>query len=753
MKRSRQIDRKFIPTVKEALATNGFSSQESLARKAGLSRDTISKFLNGKPVNQENFITLCKMLSLDPEEVCLKPRNIPNNLPHRTSPKFIGRKIQQKKLFEFLSPDERIYIITVDGIAGVGKTSLVVEVAHHCLKASQDDLPDLPQFEAIVFTSAKLRELTPTDGIKLITEKQCDLNSIFREIANTLQGDTTSITEEVNTIDSIHNTLKKQTTLLIIDNLETVENRSNLMDFLRRLPEQVKSIITTREVYTIDAPIKLTELTKEETLELIDEELKTKNLSTITPEQKNELCEATGGIPLVIVYAIGCLANGSSFSQVIRILRSPDGDIAEFLFHEIVTHLQHKEELSYKVLMASAIFENPPIREALIEVAGLRDKDFSCSDEEIGNALKYLKRVNLITYADGRYHILPLTQSYIKSEHSKHPDFVERARERWVKYYLKTVKKIEFVDWGSQKNSESYFLFLQPEWENLMSVIEWCADKNDYLKVKEFWEYLHEQAYGYGYWQDRIKWLEWIRVQAKRREDWSTFAEVATHASWSYMRWYSTENLRKAEKLLKEAWNLKNFVTWEIQDFTAHNTAKLMILQENYTQARNWLKKQEEIINDRNNTSTFGDEQKKLYKARRLATVSYRQAEILYLEKKYEEAKKLFQQVEEKAKKINWDRYVNYAQNWLADIAIIENRWDDAEELLKAGLDAAKENGLKRRIFCYQASFARLEMAKDNSDEAKRFAKEAIDGFTQIGMIKEAKDVKDLIKDLISEQE
>jgi LuxR family glucitol operon transcriptional activator len=136
------------------------------------------------------------------------------------------------------------------------------------------------------------------------------------------------------------------------------------------------------------------------------------------------------------------------------------------------------------------------------------------------------------------------------------------------------------------------------------------------------------------------------------------------------------------------------------------------------------------------------------YRIRRLITVSYSRAEIFYIEQEYSQATTLFQQVSHQAIEIQWQRYSNYAQNWLADIAIVTGELSHAEQLLKTGLDEAEKNSLKRRIFCYQVSYARLERAKDNLREARKWADKALNGFNQLGMLREAEEVRSLLTTL-----
>jgi tetratricopeptide (TPR) repeat protein len=440
----------------------------------------------------------------------------------------------------------------------------------------------------------------------------------------------------------------------------------------------------------------------------------------------------SSGIPIVIVYAIGRLADSRSLATVLKNLQSAEGDVAHFLFNQAAKSLREKP--THKLLMALAIFRDSPVRDALVVVAGLQTEPFFT----LNDYLEHLQQISLVSQRDDRYSILPLTRYYVLAELAAYPDFEKEARKRWVDWYLTLANKTGGVDWGP---TGSGFFYLKEEWENMMNVLEWCATQKDYKNVASFWQYLHEPAYGYGYWRERIHWMEWLIEEAKLRDDWVTVVDMTTSVSWSYIRRYSPENLKKASDLLTRAWELRHRVDLNVQDFIAHNIAQLHIAQEEYPQARTWLDTQEKIIRDA--------EMEERYQIRRLITVLYSRAEIFYLEENYTQAKKIFQKVITQAREIEWQRYSNYAQNWLADIAIVEGEISYAEKLLQTGLTVAEQNSLKRRIFCYHVSYARLENAKGNLEEARKWAEQALDGFNQLGMLREAEEVQSLLSTLV----
>ncbi|MBD2773522.1 helix-turn-helix domain-containing protein [Iningainema tapete] len=69
MPRSLKVASQYIKKVKAALHRNGFPRQQNLAEDLGMSRDTVSRFLNGKPISYLNFEEICQKLGLNLQEI------------------------------------------------------------------------------------------------------------------------------------------------------------------------------------------------------------------------------------------------------------------------------------------------------------------------------------------------------------------------------------------------------------------------------------------------------------------------------------------------------------------------------------------------------------------------------------------------------------------------------------------------------------------------------------------------------------
>ena len=104
-------------------------------------------------IKSGNLIRILREHGYAKDEESLKMRH---NLPARSYSQFIGREEEMQKILDFLDHKHASHLITIDGIGGVGKTTLALEAAYLCLEATQKQLYDKPHFEAFVFTSAKM---------------------------------------------------------------------------------------------------------------------------------------------------------------------------------------------------------------------------------------------------------------------------------------------------------------------------------------------------------------------------------------------------------------------------------------------------------------------------------------------------------------------------------------------------------------------------------------------------------------------
>lgn len=234
------------------------------------------------------------------------PPSVYHNLPQPDYGTFVGREDELEQVHQLLSPESRHFLVTIDGIGGIGKSALALEAAHRYLRG-YDRLPEEERFDAIIWTSAKSSVLT-ADGIAPRRQITRTLDDIYTTIAVTLEREDITRARPEEQDELVTKSLTRQRTLLIVDNLETVDNE-RVNAFLRELPAPTKAIVTTRHRIDIAYPVRLTEMPQEDGLALIAQECAKKNV-TLAKAKAERLYNRTGGVPLAIVWSVAQMGYG-----------------------------------------------------------------------------------------------------------------------------------------------------------------------------------------------------------------------------------------------------------------------------------------------------------------------------------------------------------------------------------------------------------------------------------------------------------
>src|SRR6266700_2529433 len=348
-----------------------------------------------------------------------------HNLPQRTYTHFVGRETELQKLTQLLLPypRSRHFLVTLDGIGGVGKSAVALEIAYRC-RDNYYTLPSEERFEAIIWVSAK-RTLLAASGIQQRQQTFGTLGDLYREIATVLELPAILQVDVEQRRGLVEHALASKRTLLIVDNLETVDDEE-VLTFLHELPDPTKAIVTTRHRIDIAYAIRLTGMPRADAQALIELEAARKGVE-LSADSIEDLYRRTGGIPLAIVWSIALMSLWFGVESVLRRLGSGHSDIARFCFEESINHIRSRD--AYRLLLALALFESSVNRKMLGEVAGL-------GNDEIGrdDALAELLQLSLLNQERDRFSLLPLTRSFALDELKHQPELKQVLREQWIAY-------------------------------------------------------------------------------------------------------------------------------------------------------------------------------------------------------------------------------------------------------------------------------------------------------------------------------
>ena len=383
-----------------------------------------------------------------------------HNLPQRTYTCFVGRDAERQKLMQLLLPypRSRHFLMTLDGIGGVGKSALALEIAYR-YRDTYRVLPPEERFEAIIWVSAK-RTLLTASGIQQRQQTFSTLGDLYREIATVLELPSILQGDVELRRGLVEHALTNKRMLLIVDNLETVDDEE-VLTFLRELPDPTKAIVTTRHRIDIAYAIRLTGMPHGDAQALIELEAAHKGVE-LPADSIEDLYRRTGGIPLAIVWSIALMSLGYGVESVLRRLGSGHSDIARFCFEESVNHIRGRD--AYRLLLALALFESSVNRKMLGEVSGL-------GKDEVGrdDALAELLQLSLVSQEGDRFSLLPLTRSFVLDELERQPQLEQALRERWIEHLTEFARPYADLHWLQHELRQA-----QQEGRHFVTLASWC---------------------------------------------------------------------------------------------------------------------------------------------------------------------------------------------------------------------------------------------------------------------------------------
>lgn len=576
-----------------------------------------------------------KLLSASIESIPI-PRKIFSNLPQPDYGVFIGRENELAQIIQVLRPYPKSIhsVITVDGIGGIGKSALALEVAYYYLR-NYDDIPAEERFDAVIWSSAKLRVLSP-EGIKIRPQALKTLHDIYYAIAMTLEKDDITKVKENEQTEVVKRALRAQRTLLIIDNLETVDDET-VLTFLKELPAPTKALVTTRHRINVAYDLRLTGMPIKDAIALIDKECEKKSVS-LSDSEKELLYRRTGGVPLALVWTVAQMGRGYSTESALRRLGDAAGDIAKFCFDGSIELIRQKS--SFSIILGLSLFSTSASKDALKFISNL-----SLLDCEEG--LIDLVVLSLADKTNDRYRLLPITKNFISSELEVFADrkmlFYRWAQwlENWaLKYGVDLDLHIQDKD------------MIEIEYENLLDCLEW------YYRNQEWEKYLRiiDGIFDYMLISNLFAPLNQVMVRVNELLLTTGLVTPRRYFILGYYYWYQGDYsqagpfFEKARKLAEQEGDL--FTLTRVLDCQSH----LLSIEGETIAAERLANKILDISNKLNDKYL-------------VFLGSYRMARILDGKKNYKESIAWLSKAKQIAQDEKWDRlsaWVNYYEGRLA---------------------------------------------------------------------------------------
>jgi tetratricopeptide (TPR) repeat protein len=645
-----------------------------------------------------------------------------HNLPQPDYEDFIGREAEIKKVMEQLHPDSRPWIVTIDGIGGIGKSALALEIAHRYLDPKK--LSAAERFDGIVWVSAKETMLT-AEGISTRPQVLRNLSDIYTAIAVTLrQEKITMAHSEIEQDGLVRDALTQQRVLIILDNLETVDDEK-VNTFIRELPKPTKAIVTTRHRIDVSFPIRLSGMPWEDISRIIEQESIKKNVK-LTAEEAMQLFQKTGGVPLAVVWSVALMGIGYPVKTVLDKLDDADDKFAEFCFKESLESLRSRP--AYKILLTIALFATDAGRDALGIIPSLtaRERD---------DGLVQLEVLSVADKQADRFKLLPLTKTYVLSELKKHPDISEDLYRRWIDYLKSLCTGVDSEYYWRYRS----YAFYQ-EGETILDAIQWCREHGP----AEDAIFLMFASYDYlevvGRWNEIVILVDDIMGLAESIQDDNAIARLSSIKGWIYMQQGELDKAEQSFKISLEKYRSMNSKVGEtivLQHFSA-----VYRKRKEFDIARNYTKQAREIANQ----LEMGD---------LLALVNTEAGKLARDTEDWVNAKRIFSQIadyfEQRVEQTPRDEPLARS-TWghLAVIAQAQGDYQEAKELCLKSLEFFEARGTKGYMATLKLRLAIAEEALGDKRNAKLHASEATDWFDRLGMKPDYLEAKKLLDRLNS---
>lgn len=304
-------------------------------------------------------------------------------------------------------------VVTVLGDGGDGKTAITLQTLYDLLSSGDHD------FDAIIWISAKSSRLA-TREIKRIETAITSSISAFDEVAKIFEDSKEDPKERVRTL------LKENKILLVIDNLETILDKT-IRDFAEEIPGESKLVLTSRVPLGSDLPVHVEPFNQDEAVTFLRNLISTYDIGNLRKEKEEKLrlyATRLHNKPLLLKWFALGVKSGLSPSSIVS---SPE-DALRFCLENVFEALsaQAKKHLAALSVLPRAV--------SLGVLQHVTKEDIRLLE----NSLVELMNFAIVTQeSENRYEtvyqIKPLAKAYLvrvlKAKHSDSEEILKNFRQ------------------------------------------------------------------------------------------------------------------------------------------------------------------------------------------------------------------------------------------------------------------------------------------------------------------------------------
>ena len=323
----------------------------------------------------------------------------------------VGIDEPRAKLVQALVNEHDHFIVSIDGLGGIGKTALADRVTRDLIRTAR--------FDEIAWITAKHTHLSTLGRLQVESGRPAlTFPMLIDKLIAQFELPEHTSDSQLQQQRLVKQFLRERACLIVIDNLETIADYRNLLPELRKWQRPSKFLLTSR-LRLLDEPnvfsLSLTELSAADAFKLIHLEARRTGfmaLAAATDAELQQIYDAVGGNPLALKLIIGQLRFHSLPHVLDRFAHSNNAETGEGLFDYIYSEIWESlpDESKTTLLALTQAGETGFNLEHLVAVSGL-------SEAVVDQCLQELILLSLVdlkgSLFERRYSLHRLTEVFL----------------------------------------------------------------------------------------------------------------------------------------------------------------------------------------------------------------------------------------------------------------------------------------------------------------------------------------------------
>ncbi|MEZ4514737.1 MAG: tetratricopeptide repeat protein [Chloroflexota bacterium] len=324
--------------------------------------------------------------------------------------KLFGIEAARRQILEVVGEAKRPFFISLEGLGGLGKTSLANEVVHHFLE--QD------RFVDIGWVSAKQEAYVTGRGIQPTHKPALDVDSLVDLLLAQLADGPYPISDRAAKQAALTQLLKEKPCLIVVDNLETAVDYLTLLPLLRTLANPTKFLITSRMSLQNESDVfcySVKSLGETDALAFLRHEATTQNVRPLlaaSEQALQKIYQTVGGNPLALKLIIG-QAHFLPLDHILEtVQRAKEAQVDQLYAYIYWQAWQMLDENGRKLFLSLPIVPNGTFRQLAIAS--------KLHNSSLQQALTSLRALSLVEVGgeldEPRYRLHRLTETFLLHE-------------------------------------------------------------------------------------------------------------------------------------------------------------------------------------------------------------------------------------------------------------------------------------------------------------------------------------------------